>query len=91
MHDDSYLYLRFECEEQSLDLLKVVTREEEDKAYGKGNRRTHFLDRRESWGLDWGDYVEVLLSPDLFEADPYHAGSFQFMVNSAGVLLQRTL
>ena len=89
MHDDSNLYLRFECEEQSLDLLKVVTREEEDKAYGKGNRRTHFIDRRESWGIDWGDYVEVLLSPDLSEADPYHAGSFQFMVNSDGVLLQR--
>ncbi len=89
MYDDSNLYLRFECEEQSLDHLKVVTRDEEDKAYGKGNRRTHFLDRRESWGLDWGDYVEVLLSPDLSQADPYHAGSFQFMVNSDGVLLQR--
>ena len=88
MHDDSNLYVRFECEEQSLDHLKVVTREEENKAYGKGNRRTHFLDRRESWGLDWGDYVEVLLSPDLSEADPYHAGSFQFVVNSDGVLLQ---
>jgi len=89
MHDDSNLYVRFECEEQSLDQLEVVTREEEDKAYGRGNRRTHFLDRRESWGLGWGDYVEVLLSPDLSEADPYHAGSFQFVVNSDGVLLQR--
>ena len=46
MHDDSNLYVRFECEEQSLDQLEVVTREEEDKAYGRGNRRTHFLDRR---------------------------------------------
>ncbi len=89
MHDESNLYLRFECQEQSLDNLKVITREEEEKAYGKGNRRTHYFDRRESWGLDWGDYVEVLLSPELSEADPYHAGSFQFMVNSDGVLLQR--
>ena len=38
MHDDSNLYLRFECVEQSLVHLKVVTREDEDKAYGKGNR-----------------------------------------------------
>ena len=89
MHDDSNLYIRFDCEEQSLDQLKVVTREQEDKAYGKGNRRTNFLDRRESWGLDWGDYVEVLLAPDLADTDPYHAGSFQFLVNSDGVLLQR--
>ena len=89
MHDKSNLYVRFECEEQSLNHLKVVTRKEEDKAYGIGNRRTNFLDRRESWGIGWGDYVEVLLSPDLSEADPYHAGSFQFMVNSDGVLLQR--
>ncbi len=89
MHDGSTLYVRFDCEEQSLDQLKVVTRDEEDKAYGKGNRRTNFLDRRESWGLDWGDYVEVLLAPDLADTDPYHAGSFQFLINSDGVLLQR--
>ena len=89
MHDKSNLYVRFECEEQSLNHLKVVTRKEEDKTYGIGNRRADFLDRRESWGISWGDYVEVLLSPDLSEADPYHAGSFQFMVNSDGVVLQR--
>lgn len=88
-HDESNLHVRFDCEEPSLEQLKVVTREDEDKAYGKGNRRTNFLDRRESWGLDWGDYVEVLLSPDLAEADPYHSGSFQFLMNSDGVLLQR--
>ncbi len=88
-HDESNLYIRFDCEEPSLDQLKVVTRHEEDKAYGKGNRRTNFLDRRESWGLDWGDYIEVLLSPELAGTDPYHAGSFQFLVNSHGVLLQR--
>ena len=89
MHDASNLYVRFECEEQSLDHLTAITREEEDKAYGIGNRRTNFLDRRESWGLGWGDYVEVLLASNLSEADPYHAGSFQFMVNPFGVLLQR--
>ncbi len=89
MHDHSNLHIRFDCEEPSLNHLGVVTREEEDRTYGSGNRRTNYLDRRESWGIEWGDYVEVLLSPELAATDSYHAGVFQFLVNSDGVVLQR--
>ncbi|MBL7042158.1 MAG: hypothetical protein ISR77_26215 [Pirellulaceae bacterium] len=88
-HDEQHLFIRFDCQEQDIARLKVVTREQEEQAYGKEHRRSNFLDRRESWGLDWGDYVEVLLAPDLKSADPFHAGLFQFMVNSQGDLLQR--
>jgi len=88
-HDEHRLFIRFDCQEQDISRLRVVTREQEEQAYGKGHRRCNFLDRRESWGLDWGDYVEVLLAPDLKSADPFHAGLFQFMVNSQGNLLQR--
>ena len=88
-HDEQRLFIRFDCQEQDIARLKVVTREQEEQAYGKGHRRSNFLDRRESWGLGWGDYVEVLLAPDQESADPFHAGLFQFMVNSQGDLLQR--
>jgi len=88
-HDEQRLFIRFDCQEQDISRLKVVTREQEEQAYSKGHRRSNFLDRRESWGLDWGDYVEVLLAPEQESADPFHAGLFQFMVNSQGDLLQR--
>jgi len=88
-HDERRLFVRFDCQERDISRLKVVTREQEEQAYGRGHRRTNYLDRRESWGLDWGDYVEVLLAPDQESADPFHAGLFQFMVNSQGDLLQR--
>ena len=88
-HDQQRLFIRFDCQEQDISRLRVVTREQEEQAYGEGNRRANFLDRRESWGLDWGDYVEVLLAPEWESADPYHAGLFQLMVNSRGDLLQR--
>jgi len=88
-HDQHRLFIRFDCQEQDISRLHVVTREQEEQAYGEGNRRSNFLDRRESWGLDWGDYVEVLLAPERESADPLHAGLFQFMVNSRGDLLER--
>ena len=88
-HDEHRLFIRFDCREQDISRLEVVTREQEEQAYGKGNRRADYLDRRESWGLSWGDYVEVLLAPEWESADPFHAGLFQLMVNSQGDLLQR--
>ena len=88
-HDEHRLFIRFDCQEQDISRLKVVTREQEEQAYGVGNRRSNFLDRRESWGLDWGDYVEVLLAPGQESVDPLHAGLSLFMVNSQGDLLGR--
>lgn len=88
-YDERHVFVRFDCQEKDLSRLKVVTREQEEKAYGKGNRRCNYLDRRESWGLGWGDYVEVLLAPGLESADPFHAGLFQFVVDSRGDLLER--
>ena len=89
IHDERRLFIRFDCQEQDISRLKVITRDQEEQAYGKGNRRANYLDRRESWGLDWGDYVEVFLAPERDSADAFHTGLFQIMVNSRGDLLQR--
>ncbi len=88
-HDDRHLFVRFDCQEKDLSRLKVVTREEEIEEYGETNRRSNYLDRREAYGLDWGDYVEVLLAPNLDFADRHHGGYFDFLVNSQGDLLER--
>ena len=88
-HDAANLYVKFECHERDTALLQVVTREEEEAEYGAGNRRCDYLNRREIWGLGWGDYVEVILAPNLDYADPFHGGSFTFLVNSRGDLLER--
>ena len=88
-HDERRLFIRFDCQEQDISHLQVIARDREEQAYGKDNRRANYLDRRESWGLDWGDYVEVFLAPDSDSADPFHTGLFQIMVNSRGDLLQR--
>ncbi len=89
LHDERRLFIRFDCQEQDISRLKVVSREKEEQAYGKGNRRANFLDRREAWGLDWGDYVEVLLAPERDSADAFHSGLFQILVNSRGDALKR--
>ena len=87
--DRKTLFVRFDCREQDLDRLRVVTRAEEENEYGPQSRRCHYVDRREHFGLDWGDYVEVLLAPNLDFADRHHGGLFTFLVNSHGDLLQR--
>jgi photosystem II stability/assembly factor-like uncharacterized protein len=89
VHDRQRLFIRFACRRNGSEPWKVVTPEQEEKEYGPGNRRCNFLDRRESYGLDWGDYVEVLLATDRQQADPFHAGLFQFAVNVQGRLLER--
>ncbi len=88
-HDAKTLFVRFDCREQDLTKLKVVTPEEELAEYGEGSRKQNYLDRREQFGLDWGDYVEVILSPNLEFSDRFHGGLFTFLVNSRGDLLER--
>jgi len=88
-YDAKRLYVRFDCHERDLGRLRVVTREEELAEYGETNRKCNYLDRREQFGLDWGDYVEVILAPNLDFADRHHGGVFTFLVNSRGDLLER--
>jgi len=88
-HDDRNLYVRFDCRESDLADLRVVTRREEEAEYGEGDRRVNYLDRREHFGLDWGDYVEVAVAPNLGASDRHHAGHLHVLVNSRGDLLER--
>ena len=89
-YDATKLYVRFDCREEDISRLQVVTREEEVVEYGPENRRCNYLDRRENGvGLHWGDYVEVILAPNLDYADRFHGGTFDFLVNSRGELLER--
>jgi len=88
-HDAETLFVRFDCQEQDLEKLKVVTPEEELAEYGETNRKRNYLDRREQFGLDWGDYVEVILAPNFEFDDHFHGGLFTFLVNSRGDLLER--
>jgi len=88
-HDSDTLYVRFDCREQNIERLRVVTSAEEHAEYGEESRRCNYLDRREHYGLDWGDYVEVILAPNLDFADRFHGGMFTFLVNSRSALLER--
>ena len=88
-HDSRTLFVRFDSRERDLDRLRVVTAADERAEYGEGNRKCNYLDRREQFGLDWGDYVEVILAPNLDFADRFHGGMFTFLVNSRGDLLER--
>ncbi|NOX53452.1 MAG: hypothetical protein GXP27_03240, partial [Planctomycetes bacterium] len=88
-YDCRTLFVRFDCREQDLGRLRVVTHEQEEAEYGPQSRRCNYLDRREHFGLDWGDYVEVILAPNLDFADRFHGGLFTFLVNSRGELLER--
>lgn len=88
-YDAECLYVRFDCHDEDTANLRVVTREEEVAKYGEGNRRANYLDRREAFGLDWGDYVEILLAPGLEGADVYHAGYYNILINSRGDVLKR--
>ncbi len=88
-HDEKNLFIRFDCREQDISKLKVVTSEDERTEYGDASRKLSYLDRREQFGLDWGDYVEVILAPNFDFADQYHGGLFTFLVNSRGDLLER--
>lgn len=89
VHDTHRLFVRFDCRDPDLSRLTVVTRAEEETESGVGNRRCNYLDRREEFGMDWGDYVEVILAPNLDYADRFHGGYFDFVVNSRGDLLER--
>ena len=88
-HDAQCLYVRFDCHDDDTANLRVVTKEEELAKYGDDNRRANYLDRREAFGLDWGDYVEVMLAPGLEGADVYHGGYYNILVNSRGDVLKR--
>lgn len=88
-HDAETLYIRFDCREDDLDSLRVVTAQDELREYGEHNRKRSYLDRREQFGLDWGDYIEVVLAPNDDFADRFHGGLFTFLVNSRGDLLER--
>ena len=88
-HDHEFLYLRFDCYDEDIAHLRVVTREQEHALYGTDHRRANYLDRREAFGLDWGDYVEALLAPGLETADIYHGGYYNILVNSRGQVLKR--
>ena len=88
-YDAQCLYVRFDCHDSDTANLRVVTKEEEATRYGEDNRRANYLDRREAFGLDWGDYVEVLLAPGIDDADIYHGGYYDILVNSRGDVLKR--
>jgi len=88
-YDRKFLYVRFDCFDDDTKNLRVVTKEQELAKYGEGSRRANYLDRREAWGLDWGDYVEVMLVPGLEGADVYHGGYYDILVNSQGDVLRR--
>ncbi len=40
-------------------------------------------------GLDWGDYVELMIGPAPAACDCYHAGYYNILINSQGDLLER--
>ncbi|MFK5921571.1 MAG: YCF48-related protein [Verrucomicrobiota bacterium] len=88
-HDRQNLFIRFDCKEKDLSKLKVVGKEAEIAEYGAQSRRLNYLDRREQFGLDWGDYVEINLAPNLDDADRFHGGLHTFLVNSKGALIER--
>ncbi len=88
-HDSKNLFVRFDCTEKDLSKLKIVSKIEEIAEYGKTSRRLNYLDRREQFGLDWGDYVEVNLAPNLDDSDRFHGGLYTFLVNSKGDLIER--
>ncbi len=88
-YDREFLYVQFACHDDDAANLRVVTREQELAKYGEDNRRANYLDRREAFGLDWGDYVEVMLAPGIEGADVNHAGYYTILVNSRGDVLRR--
>ncbi|MDP7251505.1 MAG: YCF48-related protein [Planctomycetota bacterium] len=87
--DREFLYVRFDCHDDDTANLRVVTREQELAKYGENNRRANYLDRREAFGLDWGDYVEILLAPGIDEADVCHSGYYNILINSRGDVQKR--
>jgi len=88
-HDAQCLYVQFDCHDDDTANLRVVTKEEELAKYGDDNRRANYPDRREAFGLDWGDHVEILLAPGLEGTDVYHGGYYNILVNSRGQVLKR--
>jgi len=88
-YDREFLNVRFVCHDRDTANLRVVSKEEELAKYGAGNRRANYLDRREAFGLDWGDYVEVMLAPGIPGADIHHGGTYTILVNSRGDVLKR--
>ncbi|MBT5607413.1 MAG: hypothetical protein HN742_05775 [Lentisphaerae bacterium] len=88
-YDAQFLYVRFDCHDDDIANLRVLTRDEELAKYGADNRRANYLDRREAFGLDWGDHVEAIVAPGLEGTDVYHGGYCHVLVNSRGDVLTR--
>jgi len=88
LHDGERLFVRFDCYDDSTEPLRIVTEEDERALYGD-SAAADFLDRREHFGIGWGDFVEVIFAPQLDETDCFHAGYYDILVNAEGRLLQR--
>ena len=87
LFDTKRLYVRFQCHEAHTDQLHVVTPEQEEAEY-PGHLRANFLYRRCEFGMGWGDFVEIMLVPNVNGADRYHGGFYNLLVNSRGTLLE---
>ena len=87
--DNKGINFHFDCEEKDMANLRVITREMEENTYGKGMNRCNYLDRREAFGIDWGDYVEINFAPGLDDTDLFHAGNYVILINSQGYILTR--
>jgi len=88
LHDGRRLFVEFRCDEAHTDELQSVSAEEEAAEYPE-SPAANFLDRREHFGMGWGDYVEIILAPDVDGADRYHGGLYDILVNARGRVLER--
>ncbi len=80
-------FIRFDCPRPPGRPLRLVGREEELAAFPQGHRAVEWLDRREFFGgPDWGDHIEIQFAPGLGKDDPFHAGYYLLLLNSAGTL-----